>query len=271
MLIFYGRSGDWFSSAPFLLLIIAVIFGNEMLAKRSDKLIFHIILYFIGLFSYVVLVVPVLTGKMGDDMFMLSGFIALIIVTFVIQLLYRIVPHFMALNTKRVILAIGGVYVMFHVFYFTNIIPPIPLSLTTLDVVQSVDSITVASGGKSYRVTYEPQSWYRKIPFVDDVLHPVNNSIACFARVYAPTKLSTVIYHRWEYKNAAGDWVAHGDRLGYAIEGSNLAGYGGYTRISNFAAGVWRCSVETERGQVLGRREVKIKVGVPRQLEVLVE
>lgn len=271
MLIFYGRSGDWFSSAPFLLLIVFVIFGNEMIGKRSDKLIYHITLYFIGLFSYVVMVLPVLTGKMGDGMFVLSGLIALMLVIFVVQLLYRIVPHFMALNTKRVILSIGSVYVLFNIFYFTSIIPPIPLSLTTLDVVQSVDTMMAADGGKSYRVTYELQPWYRKIPFVDDVLHPAHSSIACFARVYAPTKLSTTIYHRWEYKDVNGDWAQYGDRIGYAIAGSNQVGYGGYTRIANFTSGIWRCSVETERGQVLGRREVKVVVGAPKELETRIE
>lgn len=271
MLIFYGRSGDWLSSAPFFFLIVGVILGNEMIDKRSDKLIYHITLYFIGLFSYVVMVLPVLTGKMGDEMFLLSGLIALMLVTFVVQLLYRIVPHFMALNTKRVILSIGSVYILFNVFYFTSIIPPIPLSLTTLDVVQSVDSFVTESGSKSYRVTYELQPWYRKVPFVDDVLHPTQSSIACFARVYAPTRLATTIYHRWEYEDANGNWVQHGDRIGYAIAGSNQAGYGGYTRIGAFAAGVWRCSVETERGQVLGRREVRIAAGTPTRLETRVE
>ena len=84
MLIFYGRSGDWMTSAPFLLLILSVILGNELVQKRSDRLVYHVALYFIGLFSYTVLVLPIVFGAMGDLMFVLSGLVALIWVIIVI-------------------------------------------------------------------------------------------------------------------------------------------------------------------------------------------
>ncbi len=253
MLIFYGRSGDLLAGAPFLALILAVIVGNELVSKRSDRLVYNLALYFIGLFSYVVLVVPVITGKMGDLIFILSGLGALLVVTFVIKLLYQIVPNFIEANVSRIILTIGFIYIGFNALYFTNLIPPIPLSLNDLELVQKVNLLE--SGG--YRVESEIQPWYRKIPFARQVLHPTGSSIACFSRVYAPTKLSTKIYHRWEYKDESGKWQQH-FRFGYDISGINNGGYGGYTEIKGFFSGVWRCSVETERGQVLGRRVVRI-------------
>jgi hypothetical protein len=267
MLIFYGRSGDWLSSAPFLLLILVVIFGNEFFSKRSNRLIYHIAVYFIGLFSYVVLTVPVLLGKMGDGIFILSGLIALMLVTFVVQVLYRIIPNFMTANTGRIIMTIGGVYIGFNALYFTSLIPPIPLSLTELEVVQSVSRMSDGN----YRLETELQPWYRHIPLVHPVLHPTGNSIACFARVYAPARLSTEIFHRWEYKDVNGDWQEH-FRLGYDISGANVGGYRGYTQIQNFSTGTWRCTVETERGQVLGRETVYIEVGgQPQDIVVRIE
>lgn len=256
MLIFYGRSGDWLASAPFLLLIVVVIIGNEVISKRSDRLLYQLTLYFTGLFSYVVLIVPVLIGDMGISIFILSGLIALMVVTFVVQVLYRIIPNYVAAHIQSIIVTIGAVYVTFNVLYFTSLIPPIPLSLTELSIVQSVDA-TAVGGLKQYRVTYEEQSWYRQLPFITPVIHPTKNTIACFARVYAPTKLSTKIYHRWEYKDSESKWQEQ-SRIGYEIMGSNKNGYGGYTQISSFFPGVWRCSVETERGQVLGRETVTV-------------
>lgn len=268
MLVFYGRSGDWLASAPFLLIIIAVIFGNESINKKSDKLIYHIALYYIGIFSYTVLVVPVILGKMGDGVFFLSGLIALGIVTAVIQVLYRVVPNFMRVNTKRIIVTIGFIYIGFNSLYFTNLIPPIPLSLTELTITQDVSRLETGS----YRVVYEDQPLWRNIPFVRKVLHPQYNSIACYARVYAPTRLTTDVYHRWEYKNEAGKWVEH-FRLNYPVSSSgSLRGYRGYTEISSFREGVWRCSVETERGQVLGRETVYIDTtGAPKNLVTRIE
>ncbi len=257
MLIFYGRSGDWIASAPFLLLILAVILGNEFVDKRSDKLVYNLALYFIGLFSYVVLVIPVILGRMGDGIFILSGLIALVLVSFVVQILYRIIPNFMQVNTHRVIVVVGFIYIGFNALYFTNVIPPIPLSLTQLEIAQSVNRL----GSGNYNIVSEVQPWYRKLPLVTKELHPTGTSIACFARVYAPTKLETEIFHRWEFKDKNGDWVER-FRLGYTISGANSGGYRGYTRLQNFSNGVWRCSVETERGQVLGRTKVWIETGV---------
>jgi len=260
MLIFYGRSGDWIASAPFLLLILGVILGNEFVGKRSDRLVYNIALYFIGMFSYIVLVIPVILGQMGDLIFIFSGVIALLIVIVVVQVLYKIIPQFMRINTKRVVATIGFIYIGFNALYFTNVIPPIPLSLTALEIEQSV---TRLSNG-NYSIVSETQPWYRNIPFARKEIHPTGNSIACFARVYAPTKLETEIFHRWEYKNAAGDWVER-FRLGYPISGANTGGYRGYTRLQNFSNGIWRCSVETKRGQVLGRRTVVVDTsGSPR-------
>lgn len=261
MLIFYGRSGDWLNSAPYLLLIISVILGNELVSKRSDKLVFHLTLYFIGLFSYVVLVIPVIFGVMGDLIFIMSGIVALIIVTVLLQILSLIVPNFIHQNSRRIVLAIGFTYIGLNTLYFANIIPPIPLSLTELEIYQSV----VRLDNGSYRVVDEAQPHWRKLPFAQEIIHPLDGTIACFARVYAPTRLSTNIYHRWEYKPAGGEWT-EGFQLSYAIAGTNRGGYRGFTTVTAHTEGEWRCNVETPRGQLLGRVTVTVERGATGQL-----
>jgi hypothetical protein len=249
MLIFYGRSGDLSVSYPFLILIIVVIIINELLSRQSDRLLYNLAVYFIGLFSYCVLVVPVVVDDMGDIIFIGSGFVSLAIMYAVVRVLAKIIPNFLEMQKRGLIFIISSIYVLFNTFYFLNIIPPIPLSLTELSVYQSVER--TSSGG--YRIIKESDSWFEIIPFVSDTFHPIEGQgISCFARVYAPTNLTTDIVHRWEFLDESGDWIEH-FTTSYKITGENKRGYRGFTNIKNIHDGEWRCGVETKRGQVLGR------------------
>jgi Protein of unknown function (DUF2914) len=249
MLIFYGRSGDLLVSAPFLLLIISVILANELVKKRSDRLLYNLIVYFIGVFSYLVLVIPVLTGQMGDLIFISSGLVAIGIIFLLIKTLSWIIPNYLVIEKRMIIFSIGCLYILFNTLYFLNIIPPIPLSLTELSIYQGVEK--TSTGG--YRITKTSDAWLQKIPLLPNVFNPIKGQgVFCFARVYAPTSLSTNIIHRWEYHVKEKGWVTI-FTTPYQITGENKNGYRGYTTSQNIQSGKWRCSVETVRGQVLGR------------------
>lgn len=249
MLIFYGRSGDWLVSWPFLLVILVVIYFNETLHDRAARLTYNLAILFIGLFSYVVLVVPVFTGYMGTWVFVGSGVIAVASMSLFLRALYSVIPRFMELHTQTIIFMLGLMFASFNFLYFANIIPPIPLSLKEVGIFHSV----VRFENGSYQLTYEEGAWWEFLKDSDDTFHPTpGGAVFCFAKVFAPTRLATDIFHRWEYKNEAGDWEEH-YRTSYRITGGGDGGYRGYTLINNFQDGRWRCSVETERGQVLGR------------------
>jgi hypothetical protein len=259
MLIFYGRSGDLLVSAPFLALIILVILANELVKKRSDRLLYNLIVYFIGVFSYLVLVVPVMLGEMGNLIFIISGLLALLVMVLLIKLLSKIIPNFMVLEKRMIVFSIGSLYTLFNLLYFFNIIPPIPLSLTELSIYQGVER--TATGG--YRITKTEDSWLQKFSLIPTTFRPVSGGGAyCFARVYAPTSLKTEIVHHWEYKDSNGAWQNH-FKFSYQVSGENKNGYRGFTKIDNIRNGVWRCTVETTRGQVLGRRTFTIDTSTP--------
>ena len=268
MLIFYGRSGDWFVSWPLLLLFLLVIYFNETIHDRSSRLIYNLAILFIGLFSYVVLIIPVITGRMGEWIFIGSGVLAFGLMYGFVQLLYRIVPNFMELQMRAIVFTIGIIFVIMNFLYFTNIIPPIPLSLKDVGIYHSV----VRFENGEYQLKYEPGSWWQFWKHSDDVFRPsVGGAVFCFAKVFAPTRLETDIYHSWQYQNEAGEWVEH-YRGSYSISGGSDGGYRGYTLINNFQSGQWRCSVETDRGQVLGREYFTIDASQrPGELETIID
>jgi hypothetical protein len=260
MLIFYGRSGDLVASWPFLVIIIAAIYGNEVITNREQRLVFNLAFLFIGLLPYVVLVTSVFTGMMGPFVFVGAGLIALGLMYFFVQLLYAIIPRYMEMQTRALVLTLGAIYIGFNGLYFTNIIPPIPLSLKSMGMYHSV----VKFENNTYQLKWFDGPWWNPLQQSDAVFYPsAASSVYCFTSVFAPTTISTRVFHRWEYQNEAGEWVEHA-RIDYPIVGGSDQGYRGYTQVSSYRAGTWRCSIETERGQVLGRAVFSIAAqGIP--------
>jgi len=250
MLIFYGRSGSWSQAWPFMLIILLAIYGNETIRDRASRLIYNLAILFIGLFSYTVLVIPVFTGLMGPWIFVGSGLLALFIMYWFMRGLYKVVPRFLTIHMRAIVFIIGGIFIGFNFLYFANIIPPIPLSLKDVGIYHSV----VRFENGDYQLKYEDGRWFEPFKDSDDTFHPVlGDNVFCFAQVFAPTKLKTDIYHKWErYNEESGEWTTH-TRLSYAIAGGRDKGFRGYTLIQNYTDGKWRCTVETGRGQILGR------------------
>lgn len=269
MLIFYGRSSAFFESWPYMLIILVAIFGNETIKNREQRLVYNLSIFFVGMFSYIVLIVPVLLGKMGAWIFVGSGVLSLVLMYWFFGLLTKVVPNFIELQRRMVVFTIGLIFVTFNVFYFTNVIPPIPLSLKQLGIYHSV----IHNSDGTYALMYEKQAWWLPLKKADGNFHYTKgDAIYCFASVFAPASLTNQkIYHRWEYYNATtGDWEDHG-RYAYAIQGGSDRGYRGYTQISNYREGKWRCTVETERGQALGRETFRVVGGAKAELVTKVE
>lgn len=259
MLIFYGRSGSLADSWPFLVIILGVIFGNETIKRRSERLVYNLTIFFVGLFAYLVLVIPVFLGKMGPVIFIGSGLLALTVMSLLVTMVERIVPNFMQLQKRKLVFIVGLIYLTLNTLYFTNLIPPIPLSMKHVGIYHSV----VHYEDGSYELTYEKPRWWQWYKKSDSTFHYTKGeNIFCYASVFAPARLATDIYHKWEYYDEAnGEWVEHG-RYSYGIAGGRDEGYRGYTQISNYREGIWRCTVETEQGQVIGKEEFEVTSGV---------
>ncbi|MBI4086821.1 DUF2914 domain-containing protein [Candidatus Kaiserbacteria bacterium] len=258
LLVFYSRSGSWWASWPFLLVILGVMVGNERLTRRGERLLLNLAMLFVGLFSYVALIVPVVMGKMGAWIFVLSGVIALVVMYGFVRLLALVVPNFMRANMRMVAFTLMLAYVVLNFLYFTNIIPPIPLSLKELGAYHNVEKLE----NGSYALTYEKGKWYELWKNSDTTFHyQTGDMLYCFASVFAPTRLSVEIFHRWEYYVPEDhEWRTH-SRLSYGIEGGRGEGYRGYSWVRHPTPGTWRCTVETDRKQVLGSETFEVVEG----------
>ena len=246
-LIFYGRSAVITESWPFLIVLGAMLVGNEMFQKYRARLAFTCTLLFFALFSYAIFVVPVFTGSMGRQTFLLSGIIALAAFAVVLVALSAIGLERMRGAWRGIALGAAGVFASLNLFYFANILPPLPLALANAGIFHSV-----TKDGDIYRGEAEPQTWYGA-PGSAPVLHVgPGEPISFYSAVFAPIQLRTNIVHVWRHYDDSAGWKTEAT-VTFPITGGRDRGYRGYSMKAAPRAGRWRVDIETSDGLLIGR------------------
>lgn len=263
--IFYSKSASFLSTGVFVLILFVLMIGNEFFKKRYQKLVFQIGIYFVAIFSFSIYFLPVVIKKMGAGVFLLSGATSVVIISVFIFLIARL-AHVQYRDSKKFIFfTISGLWVFLNILYFTNIIPPIPLSLKDGDVYHLVERRS--EGG--YLVTGEiKKRWYQNLR-LNDTIHLVpGEPVYVFSSVFAPTDLNMRVAHNWQYYDERDkNWVS-ASKIAFPIKGGRNEGYRGFSTKGNIFTGKWRVDIETERGQVMGRVRFDIEiVDFPPQLE----
>ncbi len=253
-LIFYSQSGSLFASWPFLLLILALIVTNEFLRKYQSRLTFQSLLLFFCLSSFAIYTTPILLGRMGDDVFEISGVVALVVfavfIAFLTLLNYKRVKD----SLYNILLGTITIYGLITALYFSNILPPIPLALKDIGIY-----LSISHANNQYSGVEEQQPWYARAVGPAIVVGS-GQSLYAFSSVFAPTKLATSIVHEWQrYDTNANRWVTM-STVPFPISGGRDGGYRGYTREDRVSAGRWRVNVETSRGQLIGRETFTVVV-----------
>ncbi len=249
--VLFSRSGSIAGSWPFLLILAVILVGNEFFRERYKRFLFHIGVYFVAFFSYAIIVIPVLARDIGPGVFMASGAASIFAMALFVVILAFVAPVIVRENRRRLAGMIGGIYLVFTLLYFTNVIPPVPLVLKHLEIYHSIE--LTQSG--TYRLEYEKAPWYRFFDGVSPTIHRMTGKkIIAFSSVFAPTDINTRIVHHWlYYDEAARAWVER-SAIGFTMRGGRDTGYRGYSEKEVITPGKWRVEVRTERGELLGRR-----------------
>lgn len=265
-LVLYSASGSIAASWPFFVLVAAAAIGNETLKLQKYRLPFQTTLYFLNLLLFAALAVPIFFNRIGIGTFLVSVVLAVIVFTLFIRLGRLIAPH--AFNTNRARIRVGwGLMAGFMVLaYFSNIIPPIPLSVKQAGVYYSVERLA----GEYVVERNERHFFERFLDFNGETLHLAAGEPAyIFTAVFAPADFSESIVHRWQrFNEVSGEWETR-NTVRFPIQGGRHGGYRGFSLTENPAPGSWRVSTETVRGQVIGRTYFTIeRVSAPTPTEL---
>jgi hypothetical protein len=247
--IFYGRSADLGASWPFILFLFAILLANEYFHHYHDRLVFTSVLFFFALYSYAIFEVPLLTGVIGTGTFLLSGLIAIGVFALFTMLLRALARERFLADVWRIRGGALIVLVLMNFFYFTNVLPPLPLSAPSAGMYHAVWRIPGA-----YLATTETEPWQVRYLGFPPTLHVVSGeSLSAYSSVFAPTALTTTIVHRWEWYDPVGkQWVVKATIM-YPIAGGRDGGYRGYSTVLMSEVGQWRVDIETIDGRLISQ------------------
>ncbi len=246
--ILYSHSAAYATSWIFVLLLALLMIGNERFRQYYTHFVFQAGVLFVALLSLLIFFIPLVSGKIGTDMFFLSQGVAIGVTILFVRGIATVLPEVFRASRSMLRKVIASIVLVFNVLYFTNAIPPLPLALKEAGVYHGVKKV-----GTSYELKAEPLSWYQKYLNYNTTFHRApGERVYVFTAIFAPTNLSTTVVHDWEwYDEVKGDWVVK-NSVAFVISGGRDGGYRGYSILENVLPGDWRVNVRTQ-GKLVGR------------------
>jgi len=263
----YSRSASFAVTWIFVAVIAILLVANERFVRFYMRFTFQMSIFFIVLFSFLIFYLPLTFRTIGPWMFVASGVTSVCLIAAFLRLQAYLTPELVRDNLTNIARSIAVIFIIFNVLYFSNAIPPLPLALKDAGVYHNV-----VRSGDEYRLFAEIEPWYREYFFMPEIFHQApGESLYAFSAVFAPSGLTTTIYHEWQrYDEARNRWVAE-ETIPFFIVGGREGGYRGFSVKSSVAPGMWRVNVITESGQVIGRSAftvVNVTERVPIKVEV---
>lgn len=247
--IYFSRSVSFTKTLSFFIILVILLFANELLKQRISNKYLQFSAYFFVSFTFFTFFIPVLIKQMNTFIFMISGLISLGTTVALIVYIYSVSPTTrQEIHAGKMVGIVIGIYLMINTFYYFNLIPPVPLALQNGMVAHSVEKVN-----GDYVVTYQDEIWYkfwRKNSYT--YYQEPGTNVYVFTSIFAPTDLQKKVEHQWKWKNSETDEWEVADNIGYEITGGRAHGYRGFTYKSNVKEGSWKVDVRTEEGLVLG-------------------
>ena len=262
--IFFSRSVSFTKTVSFFIILVILLFANELLKKRISNKYLQFGTYFFVNFTFFTFFIPVIVNTMNTFVFIISGGISLSSTLFLATFIYSKSPSTRKeLNRTKLINLILIIYASINIFYFFNLIPPVPLAMEEGIVAHNIDK-----RNGSYEVTYQESGIFSA--FDRETKYKPGDSLFIFTSIFAPADLKKKINHHWQWKNPGTEKWETSDKIEFEITGGRDGGYRGYTYKTNLLEGKWKVDVTTSNDLILGRINFNVmfdSTSIPQKLK----
>jgi len=247
LFIFYFLSSSDLPGYFFVLVLAAILIGNEFLQSRYSELTLSWAFFTLSATMFFNFALAHLFRSISTFWFYLGTLLALLLVLALRKTSRR------ESGSVKPSIGLAGVMLLLHLF---NVIPPVPLVKKEMFIAHALHRL---SGG--YEATIESPRWRFWRTSSATFHRRPGERVYCFTSVFVPNGIRTTIRHRWEFDTEDGWRTA--DVRSFSIEGGRQAGYRGYTYKQNVTPGRWRVTAESESGAAIGIVQVEVVEGEP--------
>ena len=143
---------------------------------------------------------------------------------------------------------------MVNFLYFTNLIPPIPLSLKDADVYHLVEK----NQDGNYLVTYENYDWRKYFQMYPTFKEASGSPVYIYSAIFSPKNLNINIVHEWQHYDIVSHKWKIESTINLSVIGGRDGGFRTYSMRSGLASGKWKVYIKTLQGQTIGSVRFKI-------------
>jgi hypothetical protein len=248
--IYALRSAALSVSWPLFIILFLCIIANESVSTHNFRFAIDLGVLLIATLFYIIFNTPLVLKTQNDTIFGIS-----IIVTIVISLLYvHFLKYFSETATheapRSYALSIG-IPMFVGMLYVLNIIPAVPLSLSSGGVYHNVTRNN--EGGFSGFTELDNDKIFAKYRTSIYHLTPIDTGVYFFSSVNAPAELTAPISHVWEYQDEKTLKWTPVETVSFDLSGGREEGYRAYSKKENITEGLWRVTVKVDTKRIVGR------------------
>ena len=206
LFIFYFLSSSSLPGYLFVLLLAALLIGNEFLENAYSELTLSWAFFTLSAIMFFNFALAHLFRSINTFWFYLGTVVAMLLAL----VLRRLSLHEAA--SIKPSLTVAALLLALHAF---NLIPPVPLVKKQMLIAHDL-----RKEGRAYIARVESPEW-RFWRTSSATFHRRDNErVYCFTSVFVPNGIRTTIRHRWERVAANGNWVTM-DLRAFPIEGGD--------------------------------------------------
>ncbi len=249
------RSAIFSVSWPLLLILLLCVIANELVSSHHFRFNLDVGVFLIALFFFIVFNLPILLKVQNDTTFLISTGIAIGLSLFFVYILSFTSDGAKEESPKLYSLAYG-IPMFIGMLYFLNVIPAVPLSLTSTGIYHTISrnesGIFKGLGETDTRIF----STLRTPVFH---LTPTSNGVYFFSAVGAPAELTAPLSHVWEYYDPVTNIWVEKFSIAFTLAGGRENGYRAYSQKENIEDGLWRVTVKVDAKRIVGRMKFYVK------------